>query len=108
MKNILLSLLFVLSFTILTGQVSKTIHLTNAGTLSTELSSEELNSVTNLTITGNIDARDFKTMRDLMPVLAEIDLSGANVTEYLGVVVTESTENIEYFENELPNNALKS
>ncbi len=97
MKNILLSLLFVLSFTILTGQVSKSIHLTNAGTLSTELSSEELNSVTNLTITGNIDARDFKTMRDLMPVLAEIDLTDVTIIEVRGAGLDRSNACGEFY-----------
>ena len=108
MKNILLSLLFVLSFTILSGQVSKTINLTNAGTLSTGLTSEELNSVTNLTITGNIDARDFKTMRDLMPVLAEIDLSGVNILAYSGTEGTSTIGNESYTANSIPESAFEN
>ena len=41
-----------------------------------------LSTVTNLIVTGTIDARDFKTMRDDMPALTDIDLSGANVAAY--------------------------
>jgi len=108
MKNILLSLLFVLSFTILSGQVSKTINLSNAGTLSAGLTSEELNSVTNLTITGNIDARDFKTMRDLMLVLAEIDLSGTTILGYEGLEGTSKSGNTIYPSNTVPENAFES
>jgi len=53
------------------AQLSKTIDLANAGTLSTALTPTELQNVTNLTITGTIDARDFKTMRDSMPLLSD-------------------------------------
>jgi len=66
------------------AQVSKTINITAAGTLSTALTSNELYTVTNLTITGTIDARDFKTMRDAMPTLAILDLSGITIAAYNG------------------------
>ena len=79
-----------------------------AGQLSTVLTAEQLASITSLTLTGTIDARDFKTMRDEMPLLAIIDLSGVNVAEYYGVEGTDGTENTKYFKNEIPNNALKS
>ena len=102
MKNILLSLLFVLSFSILSGQVSNTINLTNAGNLSTELSSEELNSVTNLTITGNIDARDFKTMRDNIPALTVLDISDVSIMEYIGTAGTYTTDETLYQRNQIP------
>ena len=53
-----------LCFTImLQAQVSKNLEVT-AGGLKTALTTEELNTVTKLTLTGTIDARDFKTMRD--------------------------------------------
>ena len=72
----------------LQAQVSKTVEDLSAGELKTVLTPEELSSITNLTITGTIDARDFKTMRDDMPVLAELDLSGVTVSAYSG---TEGT-----------------
>ena len=108
MRKIVLFVVLLVFGSVTFAQVSKTISLTTAGSLSVELSSEELNTITDLTVTGNIDARDFKTMRDEMPVLAIIDLSGVNVAEYYGVEGTDGTENTKYFENEIPNNALKS
>ena len=68
---------------VLNGQVNKTVDIT-AGTLSVALTSTELNETTNLTVTGTIDARDFKTMRDEMPVLSVINLSGTAIAEYSG------------------------
>ncbi|HEX7583948.1 MAG TPA: hypothetical protein VF373_04615, partial [Prolixibacteraceae bacterium] len=58
---------------LLHAQVSKTVNVT-AGSLSLALTNTEKSTITNLTLTGTIDARDFKTMRDSMTVLAEIDL----------------------------------
>ncbi len=78
MKTTIL-LLSSLCFTMmLYGQVSKTATVT-AGNLKTALTVEELNTVTNLTLTGTMDARDFKTMRDDMPLLAELDLSDVKI-----------------------------
>jgi len=57
----------------LQAQVLKTVGI-SAGGLSTTLSATEKSTVTNLTVTGTIDARDFKTMRDSMQVLETIDL----------------------------------
>jgi hypothetical protein len=48
------------------------------------LTSTELNIVTNLTITGTIDATDFVVMRDNMPNLSVLDLSAVNIQAYKG------------------------
>ena len=85
--------------------LSKTVAATPGG-LSALLSSEELNSVTNLTITGSIDARDFKTMRDLMPVLANVDISGATVMAYSGTEGTVNTVDFVYPANIIPRNGM--
>jgi len=58
----------------------KTINVSTAGTLGTLLTSTELNTVTDLTITGNINTADFTTMRDNMPLLAKLNISGATIT----------------------------
>ena len=60
------------------------INVTTPGTLSI-LASSFLSTVTNLTLTGSIDARDFKTMRDNMPLLVNLDMSGVNIVSYLGL-----------------------
>jgi hypothetical protein len=55
-----------------------------AGGLSASLTSLQLTTVTNLTVTGSIDASDFVTMRDNMPALAVLDISGATIAAYTG------------------------
>jgi hypothetical protein len=93
-----------------TGIDSQTINVTQsvspvevtAGNLKTELTAEELAVITKLKLTGTIDARDFKTMRDEMPNLAEIDLSGVIVAEYTGTEGTAGSNNITYPENAIP------
>ena len=95
-----LSLFFCLSIT-LKAQVSVNITSCNAGTLSSRLTSGEKSNVTNLTITGTIDARDFKTMRDELPVLAHVDLSGTSIVAYTGTAGTLSM-NYSYSDNQIP------
>lgn len=86
-----ISLLILLCFTLmLHAQVSKTVNVT-AGGLSVALTVNEKSTVNNLTITGTVDARDFKTMRDDMPSLGRIDLSGAAINEYNGSEGTSTT-----------------
>lgn len=85
-----------------TGKLSSdTIHVETAGTLYTYLNEDELVSVTHLTLTGEIDARDFKLIRDKILFLEVLDLSGVSIKAYSG---TEGTnENIsDYKENEVP------
>jgi len=68
---VLLQIIFVLP---LGAQVNKTIYITTPGKLSSLLTPEELKTVTNLTLVGKVDQKDFETMRDCMPALANIDL----------------------------------
>ena len=82
-KRLLLVLAGILISLILNAQVSKSLNVT-AGSLSSALTATELETITNLTLTGTIDARDFKTMRDLMPALAEIDISKVTIAAYSG------------------------
>ncbi len=98
----LLSLFFVVLTTLnVSAQVIKTQDVSSPGTLAT-LASAYADSVTNLTLTGSIDARDFKTMRDNMPVLASVDLSGVNIVAYTGTEGTFGTSSTAYPENEIP------
>ena len=77
-----------------TGVASQTITVTQsapvlnvtAGGLSSVLSSTDLNQISDLALSGTIDARDFKTMRDNMPLLANLDLSGVTIVAYNGVL----------------------
>ena len=83
-KSILL-LLCLFLFTIGQAQVSKNINVTSPGTLSTLLTSIELTTVTELIVTGTIDARDFKILRDKMPLLTDLDLTRTSILEYSGI-----------------------
>ena len=85
MKKLLLLFTFIGFASGIFAQGSKTINLATAGTLSTLLASTELTTITNLTLIGTIDARDFKTMRDEMPLLIVLDLSGVTIAAYNGV-----------------------
>jgi hypothetical protein len=78
MKKQILTLGFVLLAISLNGQVYKTIQVTTPGTLGELLSSDEKSTVTHLIVTGIIDSADFITIRDSMPEIRSLDLSGAS------------------------------
>lgn len=100
MKKLLHVFVLSLLTTLLSAQVSKTIHVETAGTLSTLLEAEEKTSITNLIVTGNIDATDVKCMRDEITKLADLDISAVNIKEYNGNAGTYT--HTTYPENEMP------
>jgi len=100
-KQVLLLFCFSL-FIFGQAQVSKTINVTTPGTLGTLLTANELSTVTNLTITGNIDARDFKAMRDSMTVLSTIDLNAVTISGYNGTKGTDIYGGQIYLANTIP------
>ena len=83
MKKTLFLSLFLAVFICAQGAVSKTVNLT-AGTLATVLTPIELGSVTNLTITGTMDARDFQCIRDFMPSISDLNISNVSIVAYTG------------------------
>jgi hypothetical protein len=83
MKRALIILACLTIAVMLQAQVTKTVNVT-AGGLSTALTTVEMSSITELIVTGTIDARDFKTMRDEMPLLKNVDLNDATIVEYTG------------------------
>jgi hypothetical protein len=78
----------------------KTVVVT-AGNLFAALTPQEQQAVTKLTIKGSLDARDFKIIRDAMPALAQLDLSGVAIVAYNGKEGTDATLN-SYAANVLP------
>lgn len=86
-KSYIFLLLFMISATA-QSQVLKTVNLSTPGTLSTSLTQNEKTTVTHLTVTGSIDVRDIKYMRDLMSVLSNIDITNTSIQYYSG---TEGT-----------------
>jgi len=100
-----ISLLITLCTTLmLQAQISKTVNVT-AGGLAAALTASEKSTITNLIVTGNIDARDFLTMRDLMPKLAVVDLEIARIVAYSGEEGTGGTYDQDYPANEIPEEA---
>jgi hypothetical protein len=69
------------------------------------LTAEQKKSITRLTITGTIDARDFKTMRDDLPNLEFLDLGGVSIAVYTGTEGTAGTDVISYPANAIPDYA---
>ena len=65
---------------------------------------DQLETVAGFKLTGSIDARDFKTMRDSMPLLEEVDLSEVSIVAYSG---TEGTLDMDtsYSANVFPDRA---
>jgi len=102
MKKITLLYCFLIFSTIVFGQTSKTVNVTTAGTLSTLITTSEAKTITTLTITGNIDARDVAFMRDKVLYLATLDLSSASIKAYTGIYGTYDITTIAYPANEMP------
>ncbi|HEY5593181.1 MAG TPA: leucine-rich repeat protein, partial [Paludibacter sp.] len=85
-------------------QISKTINVSTSGTLVDLLTPIEKNTITDLTVTGNLDARDFRILRDSMLNLAALDISTATVESYSGYGGTDDY-NRSYSANEIPDYA---
>jgi hypothetical protein len=83
MKKTLILTTCLLFAIFINAQSYKTINVLNGGGLSAAITAEGLDpqTVTRLAITGVIDSSDFKTMRDNMPALIELDLSGATIVQ---------------------------
>ena len=65
-----------------------------------------LNTLTSMEISGTIDARDFKTMRDEMPMLSQVNLREATVVSYTGTGGTNFNVNTtSYPANTIPDYA---
>ncbi|HLN72554.1 MAG TPA: leucine-rich repeat protein [Prolixibacteraceae bacterium] len=102
-KKISLILTGLLFSMVLCAQLAVTVDNTS-GNLKNNLADKDPGSIVSLTITGTMDARDFKFMRDEMPALADIDMSGATVTYYLGPDGTMD----DYWKMEYPANKVPS
>jgi hypothetical protein len=92
------------SWKVSTLKKDTTIHL-SAGELSNILTSLQKATITNLHLIGSIDARDFKTMRDSMPVLSDVDIYNVSISAYTGMQGTAGIQNTIYPANNIPQNA---
>ena len=86
MKIKLLLITFILAANALgaVAQVSKTHFVSKPGTLISMMTEDEANSITHLTLTGKINAEDFRHLRDEFPNLKVLDISNADIKMYTG------------------------
>ena len=87
------------------GYKSGKLHVAVAGTLSSLLTSNQRDTITSLVLTGTIDARDLKCLRDSMPRLAELDLSAVTIAAYTGTGGSLGIISTVYPANTLPERA---
>lgn len=93
----------VLSISPLQGQeVKQTLYVDKAGTLISLLTEAEANSITHLVLTGNINAIDFRHMRDEFEKLAILDISNVTIKTYAGKLGTHSDKFYVYPPNCVP------
>ena len=102
MKKIILLTVILLQMNALNAQVIKSIDVSTAGTLTTLLSVDEKASITQLTVTGKLNARDFKCFRDEIINLAVLDISATTIDYYSGFQGTRWGYNLVYPANEIP------
>lgn len=89
---------------------AETVNVTTAGTLRSTLVANSIDpaTVTNLVITGTINAQDFKDLRDSIPMLLNLDLSAANIVAYTGTDHPKSTSSTAFAANVLPDNSFST
>lgn len=63
---------------------NKTYFVSKPGTLVSMLTEDEANSITHLTLTGKLNATDFKHLRDEFRNLQVLDISNASISTYAG------------------------
>lgn len=103
MKKMLLSVLVaVCSLCTLQAQTVRSIQLTKAGTLSSQISDAEAATLQSLTLSGTIDARDIACIRDRLRVLSILDLTGSTLAAYSGTDGTDTGVQTSYPAYELP------
>jgi hypothetical protein len=93
MKKILLLTTILLFVLFVNTSCSRNVNVTTAGTLSTLLASEEDTTITNLTVTGSIDTRDFKFIRDKMTKLTVLNIKEVTIQAYNGTDGTSTLTN---------------
>lgn len=87
-KIILAAALLLCTFTAVaqstTNETHRNYYVAKAGTLITQLTEEEANEITHLTLTGKINAVDFRHLRDEFKRLEVLDISNASISMYAG------------------------
>ena len=83
-RVLLTSILVATSSLAAVAQVSKTYYVSKPGTLISMMTEDEANSITHLTLTGKLNAEDFRHLRDEFDNLKVLDISNAEIKMYSG------------------------
>lgn len=79
---------------------------TTAGRLRADMHGTQTATLTELTVTGTLDARDFRFIADSMPALTALDLSGAAIVPYHHPSVPAIAKQLDFEADALPPLAL--
>ncbi|MFA6873293.1 MAG: leucine-rich repeat domain-containing protein [Bacteroidaceae bacterium] len=110
-KNHLITIILALSceLTSLTLQaqnisrvMKRSFNIEKAGLLQSKLTQQEAKGITQLTLSGRINARDFRLMRDSLLRLEVLDLSSATISSMAGKGGTTDESFIIYVKNTIP------
>jgi len=108
MKKTSLTILGITLCLLLQAQVSKTLIVT-AGRLGAAISIGERSTITDLTISGTIDARDLYFMHDSLPKLKNLDISNTTIPAFTGILYSEgSQEAVDLPANYIPGNSFSN
>lgn len=83
------------------SQDVKLVHLAKPGTLSKQLSYNQLSEISNLTLTGEMNAKDFHLINSNMPELRSLNMKDVQIIAYSGTTGPQSLCR-QYPQNELP------
>src|ERR1035437_2444696 len=84
------------------------VNNSTAGSFYSSLPSGYFKTITTLTISGNIDVRDFITLRDSMPNLSVLTLTDATILAYTYRFGTANADSVSYPANAIPEGAFYS
>ncbi len=102
LNHLLISLALGANSFFVTAQVSKNYYVAKPGTLISMMTEAEANAITNLTLTGKINAIDFKHLRNEFKNLEVLDLSNADIKMYVGKDGTYPEKTYVYMPNFIP------
>ena len=107
MKNRLLWIILLVGFNICHLSAQMSIRVPEVGELRAQLTEEEAQQVTHLTLTGKLNAIDFKVLRDEFNKLEYLDLTNAEIKLYVGKKGTYPEKTYVYPMNCIPAYAFK-
>ena len=104
MKKLFLTMLTMLPLMAM-AQLTKNVTLSNAGELSKQIAQDEVNKITSLTVSGNLNGADLKLIQQIVNRTSAKEKNGEFLTTMLdlsGATILEGKEGMKLKANELP------